>query len=177
MKFTGIIAMTAKGRVIGINNTLPWHIKEDLQFFKQKTSGGDVIMGRKTYEGMGVPHLRNRTLWVLTNENKYGWMQLFDPRGGQTNIVTRLEDLPDKEYWVAGGLTVYERLMPIISEFFVTYISQEYSGDTVMPQFEHVFAKSETVLATPHFEIKRYFDRIQENATTNQSTADSPVMG
>jgi len=159
MKFTGIIAL-AKNRVIGVDNKLPWHYKEDLRFFKEKTLNGHVIMGRKTWEGMGVPHLRNRTLWVLTKENTYGWIQLFDDRrGASTNLVTRLEDLPDLEYWVAGGLAVYQSLMPRIDEFFVTYLNQEYEGDTVMPSFEEKFANTESVLVTPNFEIKRLFGR------------------
>jgi dihydrofolate reductase len=163
MKLTGIIAL-AKNRVIGKNNDLPWGrtYKEDLKFFKEKTTGGHVIMGRKTYDGMGVPHLRNRTLWVLTRENKYGWIQLFnDQIGAQTNIVTNTSHLPDLDYFVAGGLTVYQELMPKIDEFFVTYLNQEYEGDAIMPAFEEHFQNSESVLVTPEFEIKRLWKNPQ----------------
>jgi dihydrofolate reductase len=157
MKLTGIIAL-AKNRVIGNNNDLPWgrQYKEDLKFFKQKTTGGNVIMGRKTYEGMGVPHLNNRVLWVLTKNNTFGWLQLFNDKiNAQTNIVTDIGHLPEQDYWVAGGLNVYQSLMPKIDEFFVTYLNQEYQGDTVMPAFEEQFNQSESVLVTPDFEIKR----------------------
>lgn len=155
MKFTGIMAM-AKNRVIGNKGSLPWHFKEDMRFFREKTTGGHVIMGRKTWEGMGVPHLRNRALWVLTRENKYGWLQLFDDKiHAETNLVTNLNHLPDQNYWVAGGVIVYQELLPKIDEFFVTYLNQEYEGDAVMPPFEEQFQNSETVLITPDFEIKR----------------------
>jgi dihydrofolate reductase len=162
MKFTGIIAM-AKNRVIGKDNKLPWYYKEDLKFFKEKTTGGQVIMGRKTYEGMGVPHLKNRLIWVLMKENTYGWLQLLSPRESPmapygeplVNILTSIYDLPNGDYFVAGGLSVYQHIMPHISEFFVTYINKDYEGDTVMPEFEKSFPNSETIKTTPDFEIKR----------------------
>lgn len=161
MRFIGIIAM-AKNRVIGKDGTLPWRIKEDLKFFKEKTTGGNVIMGRKTWEGMGVSYLNHRTLWVAMRVNTYGWMQMFFNRGNfehQVNIFTNPNLLPDGDYWVAGGLTVYMQFMPHISEFYVTYINSDYEGDTVMPPFEDQFAQSEDVLVTPEFTIKRFYER------------------
>ena len=148
MKFTGIIAM-AKNRVIGANNKLPWYYKEDLQFFKEKTWGGNVIMGRKTYDGLGRVSLPNRQLWVLTSYQN-------TPEIDKVNFFSNPAELPNLDFWVAGGLSVYQLTMPIISEFYVTYIQRDYEGDTVMPEFEHLFACQEIIKSTPLFEIKRY---------------------
>lgn len=146
----------AKNRVIGKNNTLPWHYKEDLQFFKKQTTGGQVIMGRKTYEGMGVPYLKNRLVWVLMNENKYGWLQMLSPQGEpQVNILAAGSSLPEGDYWIAGGLSVYLYFMPHISEFFVTEIKKDYEGDTIMPEFENNFPNSEVVLSNDDIDVKR----------------------
>ena len=170
MKLTGIIAISKDNRVIGKNNDLPWghKYKEDLKFFKEKTMDKQLIMGRKTYEGLGVPHLKGRTIWVMTRTNSYGWHQMFSHDGRPlVNIFERFEQLPDMEYMVAGGLSIYNELMPKLDEFFVTYINESHDGDTVMPPFEQNFAKSESVLVTPHFEIKRLFERTNTNVINN----------
>ena len=60
-----IIVATARNNVIGKNNQLPWHLPQDLQYFKSKTTGKPVIMGRKTFESIGRP-LPNRINIVIT---------------------------------------------------------------------------------------------------------------
>jgi dihydrofolate reductase len=156
MKFIGIIAM-AKNRVIGLNNDLPWGktYKEDMKFFRQTTTGGHVILGRKTWEGLGVPYLNNRLIWVMTRQN-YGWLQMMDKNGEpKVNILSDTNALPDGNYFVAGGKSIYEHFMPLITEFFVTYINKDYEGDTVMPEFENNFPNSEVVITNENFEIKK----------------------
>lgn len=159
MRFVGIVCM-AKNRIIGKGNVLPWSKGEsDLKFFREKTTGGNVIMGRKTWESIGVPYLRNRVLWVLTKSN-FGWIQLFDDKiGAQTNIVPELGQLPNLDlYWVAGGASVYEALMPKIDEFYVTTLKKEYEGDVAMPEFEHKFLKNEVLQNSANYMIQRFFN-------------------
>jgi dihydrofolate reductase len=161
MKFTGIIAV-AKNRVIGAGDKLPWHYREDMKFFREttQTRGGNIIMGHKTWKGMGVTHLKGRHLWVLMKENNYGWLQMFnDKLGASVNIVTDINNIPDMEYWVAGGKAVYEALMPRIDEFYVTNILKDYDGDVVMPEFEGAFQKKETILALPELEVVRLSEK------------------
>jgi len=59
-KLSIIVAMSSN-HVIGVNNTLPWHLTEDLKYFKSLTTGHTIIMGRKTYQSIGrpLPHRRN----------------------------------------------------------------------------------------------------------------------
>jgi len=54
MRVSFIVAKS-KNNVIGINNTLPWHLKSDLQNFKKLTTGHHILMGRKTFESIGIP--------------------------------------------------------------------------------------------------------------------------
>lgn len=68
-KLIGIVAMT-NDRVIGREGTLPWHIPEDLAFFKKTTSGYPIVMGRKTYESIGRPLPKRRNI-VITRDQ--GW--------------------------------------------------------------------------------------------------------
>jgi dihydrofolate reductase len=60
-----IIAAMAENRVIGRENSLPWHLPNDLKHFKRLTSGHAIIMGRKNYESIGRP-LPERTNIVVT---------------------------------------------------------------------------------------------------------------
>jgi dihydrofolate reductase len=165
-----IIAMSEGNRVIGKANKIPWYEKEDLKFFKEKTWGHPLIIGRKTYEGLGVPYLNQRGIFVLTKQS-YGWDNLHyaDPRRnvyGEVNIISDPSELPDRnDYWVCGGLSIYQLFLPKITEFYVTYIRQDYGGDTVMPPFEDGFAKSEVVLEKPNFVIKRLYDKVQKSSS------------
>jgi dihydrofolate reductase len=63
--FKAIAAMSLN-RVIGAGNKIPWHLKEDFKWFKQNTAGNVVVMGRKTFEGLGKPLLNRKNL-ILTH--------------------------------------------------------------------------------------------------------------
>ncbi|MCB0394744.1 MAG: dihydrofolate reductase, partial [Bdellovibrionales bacterium] len=66
------IAAVGKNRAIGTSGDLPWHIPEDLKYFKSKTKGHIILMGRKTFESLGVHKpLPNRLNVVVTRDNKY----------------------------------------------------------------------------------------------------------
>ena len=69
MTLTAIVAMTPE-RVIGRDNRLPWHLPEDLRFFKRATSGHPVVMGRKTFDSIGKP-LPARQNIVLTRDHAW----------------------------------------------------------------------------------------------------------
>jgi len=62
-----LVAAMANNRVIGIDNTLPWHLPEDLKHFKAVTLGKPVIMGRKTFDSIGRP-LPGRLNIVITRQ-------------------------------------------------------------------------------------------------------------
>ncbi|TNF27555.1 MAG: dihydrofolate reductase, partial [Bacteroidetes bacterium] len=65
-----IIVAADENNVIGKDNQLIWHLPDDLKFFKQKTSGHPIIMGRKTFESVGKP-LPNRTNIIITRDRNY----------------------------------------------------------------------------------------------------------
>ena len=55
MTSLAIIVAAAENGVIGRNNGLPWHLPQDLRYFKQVTMGKPIVMGRKTFESIGRP--------------------------------------------------------------------------------------------------------------------------
>lgn len=126
-----IVAAKSKNNVIGINNTLPWHIPDDLKNFKMITTNGVIIMGRKTFESIGKP-LPNRTNIVITRQN-----QTFDC------ITTKsIEDAikegkkHKKEIFIIGGAEIYSQTINIADKIYITEIDIDINGDSFFPEIK-----------------------------------------
>jgi len=140
-----IIAM-AKNRCIGIEGKIPWHIPNDFRWFKEFTTGKKLIVGKNTFDTL--PMLKNREILVLTRRieelseipNQY----LINKNDLTGKIITDVSDL-DPDIIVAGGAKTYVRLLPYITEFYVTHVNGSYEGDTFMPPFEDLFTNKEVV--------------------------------
>ena len=141
-----IIAM-AKNRVIGKDGGLPWpSIKNDFIWFKEFTTGKKLIVGKNTFDTL--PMLKNREIFVLTRRieelseipNQY----LINKNDLTGKIISDVSDL-DSDIIVAGGAKTYVRLLPYITEFYVTHVNGSYDGDTFMPPFEDLFTNKEVV--------------------------------
>lgn len=115
-----ILAVSANG-VIGVDGKLPWHLPADLKHFKEVTSGGTVIMGRKTYESIGKP-LPNRLNIVMTRD------KTFSAPG--VEVVHSEEELFQKiktkpKNFIIGGAEIYEMFEPFCSELHITKVLTE----------------------------------------------------
>ena len=147
-----IIAM-AQNRVIGKNGGLPWpSIKEDFKWFKEFTMGNTLIVGKNTFDTL--PLLKNRECLVLVKEDKImvtnpnQYLVNNNSMTGQLITMTDIESYSQfrKDYLiVAGGAKTYIKLLPYITEFYVTHVNGNYDGDTFMPEFEHLFTNKEVV--------------------------------
>ena len=124
-KFSIIVAMS-ENYVIGLNNSLPWHLSDDLKRFKEITTGHQIVMGRKTYESIGRP-LPNRDNFVLTRNAK---LQIDG-----INVIKSLNDIPssDKKTSIIGGGEIYTQLINSCDELLVTKIHCEIDGDAYFP--------------------------------------------
>jgi len=117
-------------RLIGANNRLPWHFKEDLQYFKKVTMGHDLLMGRLTFESilsyLGEP-LPNRHHYVATRTANYD----FDAVTTIFDMKSFINGYPkDKELFIIGGANIYEQLLPMTKRLYVTHVKHTYEGDT-----------------------------------------------
>ena len=151
IQLTAIVAMTPN-RVIGRGGDLPWHLPEDLAFFKRTTSGHPIVMGRKTYESIGRPLPKRRNI-VLTRDREWsaqGVEVIHDP--------TELETLDgiDGRVFVIGGSEIYAAFLPHLDELLVSHLREEYEGDTYFPEFEGRFPNCETLESYESFEVKRW---------------------
>jgi dihydrofolate reductase len=127
-----VIAAMAKNRVIGINNTLPWHLPEDLKHFKALTMGHHIIMGRKTYESIGRP-LPGRTTVIVTRDPDYQVEGCLTAHSIDAAIAACGSDL---EVFFVGGANLYEQILPRADRIYLTEIQAEYQGDAHFPAFD-----------------------------------------
>lgn len=130
-----MIAAMAHHRVIGSGNTMPWHLPEDLAYFKQVTMGKPVIMGRKTFESIGRP-LPQRVNIIISGQTD------FSPLGVEV-VATPEQALAlalsyparDNEVMVIGGGTIYQQFLPSCQKLYLTFIDSDVSGDTFFPDY------------------------------------------
>ncbi|MEA3405809.1 MAG: type 3 dihydrofolate reductase [Pseudomonadota bacterium] len=134
-----MIAAMAKNNVIGRDNDMPWHLPDDLKFFKSKTVGKPVIMGRKTFESIGSRPLPNRPNIVISrNPNLVlEGVQVF------TSVEAALDTLRDyEEVIIMGGGQLYAQMLPRADRLYVTMIDAEIEGDTFFPNWQELAWKT-----------------------------------
>jgi dihydrofolate reductase len=121
-----IIVAMAKDRVIGSNNSLPWHLPADLRHFKAVTMGHHIIMGRKTFESIGKP-LPGRTSVVVTRNTQFGYPGILVAYSLQAAVALCGDD---PEAFVIGGAELYRQAIPLTSRIYMTEIEASINGDT-----------------------------------------------
>lgn len=125
-----IVAVAANG-VIGDNNSLLWHISEDLRNFKRITSGHPVVMGRKTFESLGRP-LPNRTNVVVSRT-------VTEIEG--CRVAASLDEAiamfpEDEEVFIIGGAQIYAQALDAADKIYLTRVEHDYEGDTSFPEWD-----------------------------------------
>lgn len=125
-----IIVAMGKNNEIGLNNEMPWHLPNDLRYFKNITTGHTIVMGRKTYESIGRP-LPNRKNVILSRQS----LELPES-------VSQIQDINDikklaqsnEQIFILGGAEVYRQTIDLADELFITQINESFTADTYFPQ-------------------------------------------
>ena len=130
--FSHIVAASSND-VIGYQNKLPWHIPEDLKFFRNKTRRHTVIMGRKTFNSLGSP-LPQRANIVISrsaqdsNQSDVYWVTSFEKAMETAQKISN-----QQEIFIIGGGEIYKQSLDKIQRIYLTRIHKEYKGDTFYP--------------------------------------------
>lgn len=128
-----IIAAIAANGVIGIDGHLPFNQKDDLKWFKAKTQGLTVVMGRKTFvEDLKLKPLPNRENIVLTRTPETLKAEGVFATNDFVPIVARASQ---EEIFVVGGAEIYKLAIPFADKLFLTRILAEVKGDTYFPEW------------------------------------------
>ena len=130
-----LIAAVSKDRVIGKQGGIPWKIKEDLSFFKEKTLNSPIIMGRATYNSIGRP-LPNRLNIVMTRsaKNTEGVTEVTSVKKA---IETASKSKDSSKVYVIGGVNIYKEFLPIANKMIITEVELNIEdGDTFFPEWD-----------------------------------------
>ena len=129
-----IIVAKAKNNIIGKDNSLIWHLPEDLKRFKALTEGHTIIMGRKTFQSLGR---------VLPNRKHIIFSQNPDFKVEHENVevvhsLLQIQEYIESEHeaFVIGGAMIYNLLMPYVTKMYITQINQEFEGDAFFPKVD-----------------------------------------
>lgn len=126
-----LIVAIAKNGVIGVNNTLPWHLPEDLKRFRALTTGHHIIMGRKTYDSLGRL-LPGRTTVIVTRNPEYKVEGAVVVHSLEAAIAACGDD---NEAFLIGGAELYQDGLKLANKLYITEIEAEYAGDAFFPAF------------------------------------------
>ncbi len=186
MKHFQAIAAMSENRVIGNGNQIPWHLPEDFKWFRKKTTGNIVVMGRKTFESIGKP-LPNRKTLILTRHPRRlirshpevfglyrewrGGRHLKRPyqlhftridgdKSADIFLFKSLDILNPAEFpnevFICGGAQVYEQALLLCSDLFLTCVKQTVAGDAFFPKFEDQFSQAAILQDCAEFRIIHY---------------------
>tara|TARA_Y100000739_G_scaffold90572_1_gene77487 strand:- start:67 stop:546 length:480 start_codon:yes stop_codon:yes gene_type:complete len=125
-----LIAAVDKNLAIGKDGKIPWHIKEDLQYFQKNTLNTAMIMGRSTFESIGKP-LPNRQNIVMTRSpaNRDGVIEVLDA----ASAIKEAKKASSK-ISIIGGESIYKEFLPLASKLLITEINITVEGaDTFFP--------------------------------------------
>jgi dihydrofolate reductase len=193
------IAAMSKNRVIGNGDTIPWRIPDEFRWFRRKTLGSVIIMGRRTFETLPKP-LDGRLNVVLT---RHPARLLADPKfqerfkhalvgpaahrhraveqldfpkipNAQVSLVRGIASLDraglTEHAWLCGGAQLYEQFLPRCSDLYLSVIDREVEGDAFFPAFEHLFDLAGVVAEFADFRVFHYVrNEVQEGRSSTEA--------
>jgi dihydrofolate reductase len=151
------IAAMAENRVIGLGNRLPWHLPEDFRWFKERTLGGTLVMGRRTLESIGrlLPGretvVLSRSGWEFPGARTVSSLEVLEGEGEGEGVM--------KLKWpvfICGGAEVYGAALPRCTDLWLTRVFGEPEGDAWFPVFEDRFERVAVIRERPEFRVEHW---------------------
>jgi dihydrofolate reductase len=122
---------------------IPWHIPEDLKYFRNTTINNIVIMGRKTFESLPCGYLKNRINIVITNKsyNNLNPNIIFTNYQNIFSIIEKLQTEENKKIFIIGGSEIYRLFFDHCNIIHLTVIDNNITGDIIFPYQINQFIK------------------------------------
>ncbi|WP_219837498.1 type 3 dihydrofolate reductase [Paenibacillus sp. R14(2021)] len=127
-----LIAAMARNRVIGADNSMPWHLPAEMAHFRRTTSGKTVVMGRKTFQSLGGPLPKRRNV-ILTRDRGFaaeGCEVVHDVE----EAIAKFGD--GEELMIIGGAEIYAQFLPRADKLLLTEVEADVEGDAYFPSFD-----------------------------------------
>ncbi|MCV6615564.1 MAG: type 3 dihydrofolate reductase [Cellvibrionaceae bacterium] len=128
-----LVVAAAQNNVIGVDNELPWHLPEDLKYFKRITMGKPIVMGRKTFESIGRP-LPGRHNIVITRQHNWQREGVTVVHDVESAIAAAAAEPNQAELMVIGGAEIYRQALPLAERIYLTRVACELEGDAFFPE-------------------------------------------
>ena len=159
--------------VIGIDNKMPWHIPEELKYFKKITENSIIIMGKNTYVSIGTP-LSKRTNIIISSQSE----SLCSSNVYVRNTLDEALDLAyylglkeQKNIFIIGGASIYEQTIPYITKAYITVLDVSYynkikldeSKNFVYYPYEKLIDSNFVLTESKSLKSTNYFYRISTN--------------
>ncbi|KRK87868.1 dihydrofolate reductase [Lentilactobacillus sunkii] len=128
-----IWAEDAKG-LIGASGQLPWHLPDDMHYFKRTTMGNTIISGSRTFRSYNRPLPGRENIVVSSQKNFPDGVQVIS---SIEKLCDLIEQHADKEYIVTGGANLFSQLLSRVDRLYRTKINAEFDGDTYMPPIDY----------------------------------------
>ena len=128
-----LIVAHSSNRVIGIDGQLPWHIPDDLKYFKAITMGKPIIMGRKTFDSIGKP-LPGRLNIIITKNTDLTIEECvvvnnLDAAITEAKNYFKTQDTDQEEIFIIGGAQIFKQSMEFVNKIYITEVHADYAGD------------------------------------------------
>ena len=129
-----MIAAMTEERVIGVKNSLPWKLPNDMKWFRKNTMGKPIVMGRKTFESFGAKALPGRTNIIITRDESY--------QANDSIVVHSIDEALKAagdvdEVMIIGGASFYEQMLPKADRLYLTFVHAELDGDAWFPEINN----------------------------------------
>ena len=127
-----LIVAVSENNVIGRDNALPWDLPDDLKFFRRKTEGHPVIMGRKNYESIGraLPKRRN----IIVSRQAGLHIVGCEVVSSVEEAIERAKEIEEREAFVIGGGEIYRLTLPFEDRVYLTRVHAKVKGDVTFPE-------------------------------------------
>lgn len=139
---TSIVARSWPDFVIGIENRLPWHLGTDLRYFRKRTEGHAIIMGRRTFESIGKPLPRRENIVLSRTKFDGGPKVKWAPNVSTALLMADVYSICNfrTQFFVIGGERIYEEFRGFINKVYLTEVFTRVNGDA---KFEWQFDNKE----------------------------------
>lgn len=118
---------------IGVNNTLPWRLADDLKNFKALTQDHYIVMGRKTFDSIGHP-LPNRTNIILTQQKNYQQDKCIVIHKVEA-VIALASQMPGQEIFIIGGAEIYHLFLMYVDRLYITKVKATIAADVFFPDW------------------------------------------
>jgi len=131
-----LIVAIGKNNVIGLGNKLPWHYKEDMQYFKETTMNKHVIMGEMTFKSIisyiNKPLPKRTSVIATLTDYTYPGIEVTN------DILSYLKNFPkEEEIFIIGGKIIYDITLDIADRLYITHVDKEYDGDVFFKDIDY----------------------------------------